>query len=152
MRTSPALEEIMESFGAQGSDCAHFISNARVGYRIRRSKIKNGQRDILLISSGIYIWYHRIDIEKMLSGISVVVYNPQDPPRDIIQRTLHLQNMDELKFSDIKCDKKKRKLYVTISAKRDSMIYRGGGRVYLTLRGEDFNTMLLTWTKRVSSK
>lgn len=133
MKTSRMLEDVLMGHGAQGHIVDDFIAASRVIYRIRPSKLKPGQRDMIFGHGAIKISYIRLNLGKMLDGYNIVVYNPEDPPIDIISRTLHLQDLQDLKVSPIKYDKKRRKHFISIAAVRGSNVYVGGGRVYLHL-------------------
>ncbi|EBS0563312.1 hypothetical protein DTU56_09295 [Salmonella enterica subsp. enterica serovar Muenchen] len=127
------VEDVMMGHGAQGHIVDDFIAASRVFYRIRPSKLKPGQRDMVFGHGSLKISYMRVNVGKMLAGLSIVVYNPQDPPQDIVSRTLHLSDLDDLKISPIKYDKKRRKHFIVMAAKRGSNVYVGGGRIYMTI-------------------
>mgnify|MGYP005940204105 CR=1 FL=1 len=137
MKTSRMLEDVLMGHGAQGYIVDDFIAASRVFYRIRLSKLKPGQRDMVFGHGALKLSYYRLNLGKMLTGFNVVVYNPQDPPIDIISRTLHLPDLEDLKVSPIKYDKKRRKHFISIAARRGSNVYVGGGRVYLHIVEKD---------------
>lgn len=131
MQTLPMLEELMESRGAQGSDATNFIKHSRVIYRIRPSKLKGRRHDMTIGYGNMKLKYARVNLGVMLNGFNIVVYDPTDPI-GIIQRTLHLDTRD-LNVSDVRYDKKRRRYFISVTAKRDSNVFAGGGRVYLSL-------------------
>lgn len=133
MKTSPMLEEIMESRGAQGSIAAEFIKHSRVFYRRRKSKQLDGCGDMVIGHGALKIEYCRMDLGILLNGYTVVSSRPEDPPVDIIRRTFHLSATDDLKVSDMKYDKRRRQHYIRVSANRNSSVYLGGSRVYLRI-------------------
>lgn len=133
MKISRMVEDVLMAHGAQGHIVDDFIAASRVIYRIRPSKLKPGQRDMVFGHGALKISYIRLNLGKVLDGYNIVVYNPQDPPIDIISRTLHLRDLQDLKVSPIKYDKKRRQHFITIAAIRGSNVYVGGGRVYLHL-------------------
>ncbi|EIP7032430.1 hypothetical protein LRU95_002448 [Salmonella enterica] len=133
MKISRMVEDVLMAHGAQGHIVDDFIAASRVIYRIRPCKLKPGQRDMVFGHGALKISYIRLNLGKVLDGYNIVVYNPQDPPFDIISRTLHLRDLQDLKVSPIKYDKKRRQHFISIAAVRGSNVYVGGGRVYLHL-------------------
>ena len=133
MKISRMVEDVLMAHGAQGHIVDDFIAASRVIYRIRPGKLKPGQRDMVFGHGALKISYIRLNLGKVLDGYNIVVYNPQDPPIDIISRTLHLRDLQDLKVSPIKYDKKRRQHFISIAAVRGSNVYVGGGRVYLHL-------------------
>lgn len=137
MNHSRMLEDVLMGHGAQGHIVDDFIAASRVFYRIRPSKLKPGQHDMVFGHGAVKLKYKRLNLGKMLDGFSIVVYNPQDPPEDIVSRTLHLPDLSHLKISPIKYDKKRRKYFICMAAIRGSNVYVGGGRIYLTIPTEE---------------
>lgn len=131
MKSIPALEEIMEAHGAQGHIAVEFIQKARVIYRRKGKKRIPGEPDMIIGTNTAKVLYHRVDVAQLLDGFNIVVYNPEDPPEDIIQRTLHLRSVEELNFSPMRYDRKRRKFFISVVAVKHSNVYVGGGRVYL---------------------
>lgn len=133
MKSSPLLEEILESRGAQGSIAAEFIKHSRVFYRRRQSKQLDHRGDMIMGHGGLQIEYCRMNLGILLKDYTVVSSRPEDPPIDIIRRTFHLSRLDELKVSDMKYDKKRRLHFIRVSAPRTSDVYLGGSRVYIRI-------------------
>lgn len=131
MKPTSLLEELMESFGAQGADASEFISKSRVLYRVRPSKMLPTQRDMLIGFGKKRIQYYRMDVGQLLKGTPVIQYDPKDLPSAIVLRFIGLRTMGDLKVSNLKYDKKRRLHFFTVSAPRNSDIFRGGGRQYV---------------------
>lgn len=142
MLRSVYLEEQLMAHGAQGHIVDDFLKNARVIYL--KSKRKRSvdayvdcdwKWDVKIGTSKTYIAYRLLDVGLLLRGTTIVMgRDSQFDSLDAIQlviRNTTLRDIDQLNIYPPRFDAKRRQYYIRVSARRNSFVYKSGGRLYL---------------------
>lgn len=142
MLRSLYLEEQLMAHGAQGHQVDDFLKKARIIYRKNKRKQSvtahvncEWQWDVKIGYAKTYIAYRLLDVSVLLRGTTIVMgrdsqFDSIDATQLVIRNTT-LRDIDQLNIYPPRFDAKRRQYYIRVSARRNSFVYKSGGRLYL---------------------